>query len=145
MGARTSNISTLLAGMEEIANRDISPFNFVTSLRKYIVREDASLIDLSVDEEPEQIGLLYVLDTFLSDIWLNLATDASFEFPWDDPEMNELCENLRKTILVMADGKKDFDVGMKHLCEAIYHYHVCLNRFELELLNEGTKRREVIT
>ncbi len=145
MGARNSNINTLLAGMEEIANQDIGPFNFVTSLRKYIVREDTSLIHLSVDAEPEQFAFLYMIDTFISDIWLNLSTDASFEFPWDDSEMNELCENLRKSILVMADGKKDFDAGMKHLCEAIYHYHVCLNRFELKLLNEGTKRKEVIT
>lgn len=143
MEVNEKDTSEILPRLKDIASQQVGAFDFISNLRKYIMREEPSLINLSVSAEPEQVAILYLLETFLNDIWLNLSTDASFEFPRDDVDIKAVSENLRDTVLLAAGRKTDFGMAMKHLCQAIHHYHICLNRLELQLLNEGPRRREV--
>lgn len=136
-------LSAIKVAIKDIASQQADAFDFISNLRKYFVREDLNLVNLSPGTKPEEITILYFLDTVLSDIWLNLSTDASFEFPWDDTDMQVVSKNLRDVTLLITDGKPDFAVAAKHLCQAIYHYHLCLNKLEKQLLNEGTRRREI--
>ena len=134
------NIGSIFKDMARIAMEKNTSFDFISDLRKLFVLEETNLIHLSTSSQPEDMATLYIFDTLLGDIWKNFSTDASFEFPLDDLEMSEVCENIRKAILVLGGDEKAFKAVMAHLSNAIYGYHKCLDKMEKKLLNEGPKK-----
>lgn len=139
-----ADLRSFVAGMEEVARQQNESYDFIHGLRRYYIDSNFELLHLADQATSVQLGTLYTIETILNDIWINLCTDASFEFPWEDNDMKQACENIREAIRLLAMNAEENGMAITaKLYNALRQYFLCLRRLEDKLQTRGPKSMEV--
>lgn len=84
---------------------------------------------------PRELLVLYLVRTFLNDVFSDLGQDASFSFDKVSKEFEAIADSLGKFIYLALEGKgkKDKD-ALQYLQKSIENYHIALANIEKEAM-----------
>lgn len=107
---------------------------FLSDLRTFLVDPYLNLVALAHEVDDRTLGMLYLASILVNDVWVNLAIDASFEFPSDHPKLADLSKALRQfMVTVLEDGKEMQQQAFASFCRAVKDYYLFLYEMELKL------------
>ncbi len=113
--------------------QELSDGNFDSLRNIQALVVDLDLVEIASQVDEKALAVLYLIKRLVKDFWFNLATDASFDFPEDDPLVNSFSKELSSFIwlsLNLEDEKTYEDKAITYLFKAIKSYYMILLQLE---------------
>lgn len=107
---------------------------FLSDVRTFLVDPYLNLVALADGLDDRTFGMLYLLSVLVNDVWVNLAIDATFEFPSDHPKLVDLSKALRQFMIAELEERRETQQQVfENFYRAVKDYYLFLREIEVKL------------